>query len=304
MTTTQLPEPSMNSLTDRFAALAPPDLTSDVGMMVIGCGTYGSAIARMLTSLGIRYALFMDPDLIEDVNVLPQLWPHGCIGMPKADTLLQICNNLLPMPPTSRIAILNRAIMQPSNTALPTPWHLFTAPASHRIQLVGTVPSRFVVVSGADDMDVTSAIYSSLVGRLQSFPHNRFLLLDARLTALQAWSLICDPHDPTSRAAYARTLFPQHNAAPPACGLRFTGPTAYAVASLQAIQVLHWLRGSPTVPSTLIDLSLGMVHQTPLVASVDPDSNLIPNVVSETVRTAVPAVPATSGTSGTLTPKY
>ena len=63
---------------------------------IIGCGSVGGCVAELLARFGIKKMTLYDFDIVEEKNVVNQIYDYRHIGMPKVDALASILADINP----------------------------------------------------------------------------------------------------------------------------------------------------------------------------------------------------------------
>lgn len=217
------PEPVQHhSERDRFARqglLAPRARLAPLQVTVVGVGAIGRQAALQLAALGVTRLRLIDFDAVEATNVTTQGYRHRDVGRPKVEACREAVSEL---DPTLQVdAVHDR-------------WRGRRSPGDACFCCVDSIACRAAIWRRGAEAPFWAD------GRMRG----------EAIRVLAA----CD--GPT-RAAYARSLFPQEQAQPGPCAARSTLYAASVAAGLMLAQFARWLRGQPIDPDVSLNLLAG-----------------------------------------------
>lgn len=86
----------MSKMHSRQEKACPHSKIKNLKVLVVGCGAIGRQVARQVALLGINTLALCDDDIIEEHNVVPQMFPVNAIGRPKVEFLAEELAMLCP----------------------------------------------------------------------------------------------------------------------------------------------------------------------------------------------------------------
>lgn len=86
----------MSKMHVRQEKACPHSKVKNLAILVVGCGAIGRQVARQVALLGIKSLTLCDDDIIEEHNVVPQMFPVNAIGRPKVEFLAEELSMLCP----------------------------------------------------------------------------------------------------------------------------------------------------------------------------------------------------------------
>lgn len=72
-----------------------PDMVNE-RIHIIGCGSVGGCIAELLARFGITRMTLYDFDIVEEKNIVNQIYDYRHVGLPKVDALASILQDINP----------------------------------------------------------------------------------------------------------------------------------------------------------------------------------------------------------------
>ena len=198
--------------------LVPPEKLAACKVTVIGVGAIGRQVAIMLAAMGVPWLQFFDHDTVDVVNLAPQGYFPGDIGMPKVDAMANLLRQINP----------------------DTQLH----PVTERFRR-STADHGNVVFVCVDSIDTRKLIFDTL-GQKVDF------ICDGRMAAEVLRVLTVTDH--ASRTYYPTTLFTAAEAFRGACTAKSTIYCAGIAAGLMVGQFAKWLRGMPTDRDVTLNL--------------------------------------------------
>lgn len=86
----------MSNMYIRQQMACPQEKLKDLNVLVVGVGAIGRQIARQVGLLGVKSITCVDDDIIEEHNVVPQMFPVTAIGKLKVDYIEEELKTLCP----------------------------------------------------------------------------------------------------------------------------------------------------------------------------------------------------------------
>lgn len=188
--------------------LVPLERLAGSTVSVIGVGAIGRQVALQAAAMGIPRLELIDHDRVEAVNLGPQGWAEGDLGIAKVNAAARRCREL-----NSDVEVRARESR------------------FRRSEGVGEV-----AICCVDSIDTRRLIWQACRDRVRLF-------IDTRMSAEVIRILTAG--DETGRDHYPSTLFRTAEAHRGACTARSTIYTANVAAGLALGQLTRWLRGLP-----------------------------------------------------------
>jgi sulfur carrier protein ThiS adenylyltransferase len=200
-------------------------------IQLIGVGSVGLQILRMLVAMTFDRIEIFDDDKVDATNVHTQCYPHSMIGKPKVLAAIDTVKDLFV--PTRFTSIDPYELRLPDDTI--------------------SIYPKSVVFLCVDSMLARTNIFESC---------EPALIIDTRCAAESVHVLTCT-NTRGARRFYRSTLFTDAEASPEPCGYRSTIYNATLAASLAIHQLTRYLRDIPLDQSTTY-------HQTGSIFIAEP----------------------------------
>jgi sulfur carrier protein ThiS adenylyltransferase len=207
--------------------LVPPEKLAACKVTIIGVGAIGRQVAIMLAAMGVHWLEFFDHDTVDVVNLAPQGYFPGDLGLPKVDALTHLLRQINPV------------------TQLhPRPERFRRSSSDH----------GNVIFACVDSIETRKLIFEAL-GQKVDF------LCDGRMAAEVCRVLTVTDH--ASRMYYPSTLFAVSEAFHGACTAKSTIYCAGIAAGLMVGQFSKWLRRWPCEWDLTLNLLAGELSGNP-----------------------------------------
>jgi molybdopterin-synthase adenylyltransferase len=198
--------------------IVPPAKLAACKVTVIGVGAIGRQVALQLAAMGTPKMQIFDHDVVEAVNLAPQGYFYGDLGLAKVDVT------------STLIRQINPAV------------EIMAVPERFRRSTKDYGNVVFVCV---DSIDTRKIIWETV-------RHNTDFFCDGRMSAevLRVFSVA----DAAGRGHYPKTLFTAAEAFQGACTAKSTIYCASIAAGMMVGQFTRWLRGLPVDADLTLNL--------------------------------------------------
>lgn len=198
----------MSNMYARQSTACPQDKLKDLNVLVVGVGAIGRQIARQVGLLGVKSITCVDDDIIEEHNVVPQMFPVSAIGKLK---VLYIQEELEQLCPTVQV------------NAIPVKWN-------------PKIGNKFdVVFPTVDNIEIRANVFSFYQEKCKAF-------FDIRIGGDMALvlSAVGSFND---KDWYKKTLFKKSEANRSGCAQPMTNFIANVSSGLAVAQFANWVTG-------------------------------------------------------------
>lgn len=209
---------------DKQIGIFNPKDFKDNLITIVGCGAVGSFTAVGLSKLGLERFRLIDPDKIEEHNVLNQFFGIKDIGRLKVDKVRELIKEFSD---NSKLEGIEYHF-QPED-----------------------VKDSQIVLSCVDNMDVRKDIFNAC----KSYKSVQ-LFIDARMSGLQGQVYSVDMTNKKSIKSYENTLFPQSEAVKERCTANRVVYPVMGIASIICNQIVKALNGEELNNYIVIDYNV------------------------------------------------